>query len=168
MRSRIFLPHITRTPAMYSRISAPAFYTYSVPHSRILSTPDGSLFTMCKMWEITRTVSSILHVFTPAFYTDPKISSTLFSWLVSASPCQHQCIYPRLRHGWCYYVCATYHVVNYPWNVYPSFRLPGVSWRMQFNAEQYLGILCTKLPCTENISGNVPVRSYTDKHTKYK
>jgi len=26
---------------------------------------------MCKMQEITRTVSRILHVFTPAFYTDP-------------------------------------------------------------------------------------------------
>ena len=34
------LPHFTRTPATYSRIFHSAFYTYSVPHSRILPTPD--------------------------------------------------------------------------------------------------------------------------------
>ena len=32
---------------------------------------DRSLFTMCKMREITRIVSRILQAFTPAFYTDP-------------------------------------------------------------------------------------------------
>ena len=38
-RSRIFLPHITRTPAMYSRIFRSHILHVSVPHSRVLSTP---------------------------------------------------------------------------------------------------------------------------------